>query len=331
MKSLHKPNAVRWLAVVSLAFAVTGCLQIDTRVKLHENGSATITERVRFSKRLLEFGSKEQPDLNIASLLEKPVVLERMKHMGKGITLVSHKVRDAEKGSRECLSVFRIPAVENFRYVSPYIGKADYAKQKGLACKIYPLLSNSWTGRRAGYMEIDFVSASKGQRGGTYKGISPADRQVFRRLKPLFQDMLRDFELKLVFESYAPVVVHRAGQRNRGTRTHEAHLIHVSGENLDRYGARFIDNEEAMADLLQVAINGPHVRANCGFGSTSQLFRFENGGCGIMFRPSKDHFDKYFAGKTLNFGKGVKRKADFKKDGYRPELSEEHNRKKKGK
>ncbi len=306
-----------------LAFCATGCLQIETHVKLHEDGSATITERVQFSKRLLEFHEKRQPDLNLASLLEKPAVLERMQHMGTGIELVSTAIRDGEKGARECVSVFKIPQIDNFIYVSPFFGKADYGKEKGMVCKVHPLYSDSWTGIRGGYMQARFQSAGKRAKEGAYKGISPADRQLYHRLKPMFEDMLRDFQLKFVFECYAPVIVHRAGQRDRGTRTQRAYLIDVSGENLDSRGTRFIANKEAMADLLLMWINGPHVKAGCGYGSTSQLFRFGSGGCGIMFRPSKHYFQKFFAGKTLQLDRIGKREATFEKDGYRPELSEQ--------
>jgi hypothetical protein len=310
---------LRMLAIALLAFAMAGCLQIETHVKLHENGSATITERVQFSKRLLQFRDKKNPKLNIAGLLEKQAVLDRMKHMGKGIALVSHKVRDAEKGARECVSVFKIPQITDFRYVSPYLGKGDYAKEKAIVCKTWPYYKNSWTRTRAGWMAIGFHSVSKRHGKPGYKVPSPADIQVYRQLKPVFADMLKGFRLKFVFEGYGPAVVRRAGQRDSGTRTHLAHLIDVSSENLDRYGAKFLANEEVMAELLQMQINGPHVIANSGYGSTSQLFRFYDGGCEVMFRPSKHYFGKHFVGKTLSFGRFGTRKADFKKDGYHPE------------
>ena len=44
----------RALLAAILASAASGCLQIETRIKLHEDGSATITERLQFSKRLLD-------------------------------------------------------------------------------------------------------------------------------------------------------------------------------------------------------------------------------------------------------------------------------------
>ncbi|MFO7899065.1 MAG: hypothetical protein R6V58_08395, partial [Planctomycetota bacterium] len=142
----------RLTAVAALSLLAAGCLQIETHVKLHEDGSATITERVQFSGRLLEAQDKGDPKRDLADLLEKKTIEERVKHMGKGAKLVSHEIRDAARGARECVSVVRIPDIADFQYVSPFFGKKDYGGQKKLVCKVYPLYKSSWTGTRAGYM-----------------------------------------------------------------------------------------------------------------------------------------------------------------------------------
>jgi hypothetical protein len=305
----------------ALLLASAGCLQVETRVKLHEDGSATITERVQFSKRLLEFRDPDNPKLQVARFLEKSAVIDRMKHMGKGIQLKSHTIRDAEKGARECVSVFTIPSITDLRYVSPLLGKTDYTKDNVLICKTFPLYSSSWSLERAGYMTARWQSTRGTNGPREYKGISPEQRQLYRQLRPVFADMLRGFQLKFVFECYAPAIVRRAPQRDAGTRTHLAHLIDVSGDNLDRGGSLFVEDEEAMAQFLQGKINAHYVRSNCDFSATGKmpLFRFGSGTTDVMFRPSKYYFDKYFQGKTLNFGRHGKRKASFAKDGYHPE------------
>jgi len=303
-----------------LALAAWGCLHLETRVKLHDDGSATITERLQFSKRLLEFRGKTPAGKPIVSLLEKDAVLRRMKHMGKGIALVSHKVRDAEKGARESVTVFKIPKITDFRYASPFLGTGDYAKHNVVTCREIPMYANSWNGKRAGYLAVAFGSGSRTGK-VTYKTPSPAEAQVYRHLRPVFRDMLKGLRLKFVVEGYAPVSVRRAGQRGRRARTRLAHLIDVSDQDLDRYGSSFLGNEEVMLELLQMHINGPNVRANCGGYSenlTVPLFRFYNPRVEVMFQPSQHYFDKYFKGKTLNFGRAGTRKADPRKDIYDP-------------
>ena len=329
MKLITRIPNLHTLAIMLLAFGAAGCLQIETHVKLHEDGSAVIAERVRFSRRLLESQKADDPDRNVAALLEKATILKRMKQMGKGMQLVSHTVRDTAKGARECVSVFKIPQITGFKYVSPFFGKIGYGKQKMLTCQVAPLYSNSWTGTRAGYMEATFASPGpRHHRLPECKRPSPSKVQKYRDLGPVFADMMEGFKLRLVFESYAPVIVRGRGQRNPRSRPHKTYLIDIAGENIGRGGARFFDIEEVMADLLQMHINGPHVRRHSGYGATSQLFRFGDGGTRIMFRPSRHYFDKHFAGKTLTFDHGKKRQASFKNDGYHPGPKKDKDNKK---
>ncbi|MFW6158110.1 MAG: hypothetical protein ACOC8E_01980 [Planctomycetota bacterium] len=300
--------------LVLLAVLATGCLQIETHVKLHKDGSATVTERVQFCRRLLEAQDEADPKRNLAALLEKKTIQERVKHMGKGAKLVGHEVREAARGARECVSVIRIPNIADFQYVSPFFGKTDYGEQKKLVCKVYPLYKSSWTGTRAGYMEIRFTSAS-GRRGMPEpKRPAPAELQKYRDLGPVFADMMKGLRLTFVFECYAPAVVRRAPQRNARSRPHKAYLIDITGDDIGR-GRAFFNVEEVMVDLLQKHINGPHVRGRAG----GTEFRFADGGLHVMFRPSQHYFDRYFTGKTLDFGRHGKRKASVEKDGYHPE------------
>lgn len=307
----------RRFAALMLVLPLAGCLQLETHVRLHKDGSGTITERLRFSKRLLEFRGEGVPEKGLASLLGKKAILERMAHMGKGIKLVRHEVRDAERGAREAVSVFKIPKLTDFKYVSPYVGTAGYPKHHVIECREWPMYRNVWNGKRAGWMAVQFrVSGRHGKP--SHKKASPADAQVYRHLQPIFQDMMKGLRLKFTFEGYGPVVVRRAGQRDRGTRPHSGHLIDFSWDDRDRSGRDFLSNEEVMIELLQMHLNGPNIRQNCGYSGSVPLFRFYAGAPEFMFRPSRYYFDKYFKGKTLDFGRGGKRTADPEKDVYRP-------------
>jgi hypothetical protein len=302
---------------------LSGCLQLDTHVRLHEDGSGTITERLQFSKRLLEFRGKGGKPI-LAPLLQKSAVLKRMKQMGKGMRLVRHEVRDAERGAKEYVAVFKIPRLTDFRYVSPFLGTPDYPEHPVITCHERPMYRNTWDGKRAGWMAISFRCSSK--RGGrvTYKTPTPAAAQPYRHLQPVFENMMRGLRLKFTFEGYGPVSVRRGPQRGRRARTHRADLIDFSADDLDRAGSKFLANEEVMLELLQMQINGPNVRRNVsGFSEnlTVPAFFFYRAGPDIIFRPSRYYFDKHFKGKELDFGRHGKRTADPKKDIYKPSPS----------
>jgi len=317
-------------AGLSLLLLASGCLQIETRVKLHPDGSATITERVQLSKRLLDLSSQEGLAANIASMLTKPETLKRMQHMGKGMRLVSHKVREAEKGGKESISVFKIQDINEFQYVSPYLGMDKYPKHTALKCKLFPIDRRAHGGWAwlPGQMGVSFYPATREPRRGRPKDWkppkppSPRDSQVLRDLRPVFRDLMKDFQLKLTFESYAPLRF-RPYYRFRGQRaaTKCFDLIDFSDKDLDKYGYAFLGNEEIMLELLRLQ-TGKHnvvenVKGHAGNLTVPVFHPF--GAPEIYFNPSRIFFEKFFQGKTLHFYKkeGGPRPARWKDIGWK--------------
>jgi len=303
-----------------LGLLAAGCLQIDTRIVLHEDGSATITEKLRFSKRLLDLQDKAGGKLHLSALLEKAAALERMKHMGKGIRLVSHKVHEVEKGALESVAVFHIRDLNDFRYVSPFPSYVDYSKNNVIRCRLYPLYkSESYVGT-AGEMAVLFWPLKNPQREGRPakgkplpKGPSPRELQAYRELRPVFRDILQDFKLRLTFESYAPIRATGFGHRGRKAGVNYVDLIDFSYDDLDNHGGPFLGNEEIMIDLLRWQLGSAnivnHTRGFAGnltlpvylpWGSKYCPWR---GSSGIFFKPSLALFNRYFKGRKLDYSR----------------------------
>ena len=88
------------------------------------------------------------------------------------------------------------------------------------------------------------------------------------------------------------------------------------------FGAKFLDNEEVVLELLRGRISGPNVIENTkehGTNMTVPVYH-PRGIPEIYFNPSGVLFDRYFRGKVLDFGErhGGKRPARFKEIGYTP-------------
>jgi len=280
-----------------LALSGAGCLQIETNVRLNEDGSARIRERVFFSERLLDLAGEKRGE--VAALLGKERLLERMKQMGKGLTLVRHKTREGGDGWMESVAEFDVVDLNNFRYVSPWLASGDYAANSAVRFQLKPQYKSAPYGNGpAGVMSVDLVLDKGGpHKGGAPKVLTPQEQQVYRDIAPAIRDMLKGFRLRLTFKSYAPT----------GGRIGNV-LLDVSDTDMDGVSQLFFENEEIMLELLRLDFGGPNTAGNVWKNEIEPKFlplgsrnMWWGGGGRIWFRPSKALFAKYFEGKKLDY------------------------------
>lgn len=312
-------------ATAVLVASLSGCLQIETAIVLHPDGSGTITERVNFSRKLLDLAENAGPDLQIEPLLTREAALERMKQMGKDIRLTRHEVRDGAAASQESVTVFDIPNLTDFTYVSPFLPWEAQSRTPRLKTVIYPILNADSSGRfPAGVVCVDFQPqyAGKAIASTNLPSRSPLASQGYRDLRPVFQDLLEGLEIKVTFESYAPIAVafYGNGWRDANARTPKVDLIDFSASrDLDAYGYPLMDNEEVMVDFLRWDLNSHWVRNTVRDWSRNRTLSALHTGGGIYFRPSRHYFDQYFEGKTLFTPFGNRRwPAKFEEIGWTP-------------
>jgi hypothetical protein len=338
---MARRNALGTAGVMAV-LALCGCLQIDTLIKLHEDGSATITEKVRFSRRLLDLSGAPGSDNDIAGLLSKEAAQARVKHLGKGCTLVSYNVADAEGGSKEAVAVYKIEDITELRYVSPFLAYKDYDSNNAVKVAIRPKLSHDQMGA-AGVLLLELQPLKRPVEHPQLKlkpgekpppGPSPRSLQMARDLGPMFKDMLTDFKLKLTFESYDKLRS-AFGIRGADAATKSIDFINITDKDLDRYGNNFFENEEILLELVQGKVNGDSIAANLtGWTKNLTVPVFHNWGSGsperpwrpgndVSFRPSKALFDKYFEGKMLtvrvDYNTSATKPAKFEDIGFKPE------------
>jgi len=299
-----------------LLLGAGGCLQIEARLKLLEDGTATLTERVRFSRRLIDLAGKEEDAL--LALLSKQAVLERMGRMGKGIRLVRHEVRDAEGASRESLAIFAIDDLNGFQYMSPWPAYLDYPENNTVRCKMEPLYKGRpYAQGSAGMISVSFHHLAKPKAEERLpedapppKDVSPLECQAYRELAPMFRDMLKGFQVRFTFETFSPVMS-GLGVRGRRAGATSVDLINVTDRDRDKWGALFLENEELMLDLVRWQLGSrdiaTHVREHATnltlpvfmpFGSRHMWW---TGGHNIAFPPSRQLFDRHFKGRKLDF------------------------------
>ena len=315
-----------------LSFSTTGCLQLHTSIKVDTDGGATVTERLRLSRDLLDLGGKK-----IETFLSRQAATERGKQMGEGVQLSKHEITNAEEGAREAIAVFRINDINKLVYCSPFLSNRDYLEANAIGFKMYPVYKSTWFGHKAGEMAVAFrkLNSETHQKAEEKrypketeapKPPTPEELQTIRELGFMFHDMMRGFEIKLTFESFSGVRT-GFGYRDRTTGTKVVDLLHLSDKNLDKFGYPFLENEELMLSLLKGEFAALVVIEQIkGWASNKTLPVYHPWGAKngwwvarseIFFQPSKQMFDNSFAGKELDFGKAGKRKADFGKDAWK--------------
>ncbi len=270
MKNVSRATGLT-MAMALLLLSTAGCLQIETKVSLHPDGSATVTERFQLSNRLLEFKDGGGAPSALAAELEKDAALRRMKFMGKGVTLVSHKTRPADGGGQESVAVFKVADIRQFQYASPFVGMSNYPERCMIKYREWPMLQTYHPHSYAGSMGVAFdpvtvfpdqakkAASSRNKDKTPPKEPSPAALQALRQLQPVVRDMFKDFKLKFTFESYASI---RNPTRGKTVGTREFQLLNVTDRSLDRFGGNFFENEEVMLEIQRAFTNGPNIIAN---------------------------------------------------------------------
>ena len=335
-----------------LAAFGTGCLQLDTSIELHADGSGTVTERLGFSRRLIEMAENTPGPNELRQILTRPAALKRMERMGKGIRLVKHETRESAKGGLESVSVFKIDYLGDLIYVSPFVNAAPGIKElkvslgTRLEYRGYERLPSD-SKLKVTFHETNPRAQKKSapeQGGDAYSPPpdTPRGLQLYRTLAPVFADIMDGLLVRVTFKSYAPIdggYNKRVPLRNADAHPLTADIIYFTSENLDRHGERFLENEEVMLALLR----GQHVFADyksprySGFLAANLRHRESNHTLPLIhnttaakfdIKPSRALFDRFLAGKSFRWGgrgsRGANsevqtRPAKFSEVGWQPE------------
>jgi hypothetical protein len=334
MNPLHLLTRLLPLALLLLT---AGCFQLETLVKVHEDGSATITERFQLSRRLLEFeqSSAAATGRVLSAELTRAAAEERLKLMGKGVTLVSHEVRESEGGGRESVTVYRIPDVTEFLYVTPYLSLPGFRGRSLMKGQVAPRLYTD-NYNPPGYVYLSFepvvtdpVKAKEDQpkpppkpEDPPPKEVPPVEMQLLRHLQPVIRDMLEGLRVRFTVEAYTPLyAAWNIPLRNGSSNTRLIDLIDISDRNLDAYGANILENEEVMLELQQLKFDGPNLRRHLeGYVGNLTLPLLLGRAQPAIFKPSRYFYDRLYTGKSIDYGPrgGGARPASFDEIGWKP-------------
>jgi hypothetical protein len=307
-------NRAALAALLAIGSLAAGCLQVDLGIELHDDGAATLTERLRLSAALLDLAP------GMARHLKREAAAERMQRMGQGMTLESHAEGRIADGSLESVAVFRIAAVDDLRLANPFVQDRKPAPMMRLEFK--PIYHNPSQPRTVGNVIVRLVpaepraqppdgaaeadaetpalppeSAEESAAAAPAAPETPLELQGYRHLQSLFADVMKDFAVKV---SLTAPNQPTGGGRPAGATT--IRLLSFTGADLDRQAVPFLENEEAMLALLQFKLSDPAILTH-----TVEFPRYRQvpvhrgrrpyASTQFQILPTRQLFQKYFAGR----------------------------------
>jgi hypothetical protein len=295
--------------ILTLPLLLGGCLQVEMTVQMREDGGATVTERVRFSKWLLELDINTPKDKQLVRLLERPAVDKRVKHMGAGVKVVSYKKTALQDGSHESVTVYSIPKIENLRLLNPYLPDAKPGRMMRLTFS--PIYRRVHSYHRVGDLMMALRPAVKPKRGPRRPKDwvpppppAPVELQALRELEPMFADLMKDFQvtLRLICTKQPAGAI-----RNRQAGSKIITLMSFSDKDLDAGGRQWVDNEELMLSMLRFRLFAENITAHVrGFAGNNTLPVLRGrpiyGSGRFRIRPTKALFKKFYAGRPKSQG-----------------------------
>jgi hypothetical protein len=334
-------NKMFFLILFFVIISITGCMEIETKIIMQQDGSAVIKETIRFHKELLDF-TDESGKAIVVQFIEKPACEERTKSFGKGTVLVSHSIKNLNGGVRALEAEYKIPDINDLYVINPYLCFTNYKEMGDAKFTLTPLYkSNPYGGGNAGEMCLNITTEKPGVGQKVVgagqpliKPPSPSILQKYRNLQPIFKDSMKEFKVLVSFQCYAPLYT-GFGYRDRSSKPRSCEIFSFSGADYDNTGGLLLDNDEIMQELLrqkfwdinfvrtaQAFPNNATVPVMTDAGSPYAGWRGTSG-VGIFFRPTKAMFQKYFEGKKLDYNQwGSDGKnavpAEFDKIGFDP-------------
>jgi hypothetical protein len=236
-----------WAAASALLLA--GCLQVEVTVEMHDKDpGATVRERIRVSRKLQEVCPTKEDLKTLLGHLTEQAARERMKRMGKGISLVSHKREKLPDGSIESRVVYTIPKIGDLRLCNPFV--QDHPAARQAAIRVSPQRTRDGKPTTGTLIKVHMVGRKTYSDAMIRRTATPLERQTVRELGPILRDMLSDFQVDLKLT--VPTRFEGGHVRNIRTGAKTATLFSLSGRDGDNRGRPLFENEEILLALLQM-------------------------------------------------------------------------------
>ena len=296
-------NVRLWLfPVISVLLVSSGCVHVDITVALHDRDfGATVTERLRITRTLKQMCSTAADRKKVMSYLTEEAAMQRLKSMGKGVTLKSHTKKDLPDGSSESICIYTVSNINNLIITNPYVYR-DPASRYRFSVWVDHKRGKRDTSYGKAAIQLKRVKHVKRSGSGKHKAVTPLDKQLLRELQPVFADMVSDLYISLQVTVPTRFIGHHYDSQIRGIRgaPKKMKLFSVSGKDMDMSGKGFFENQEIMIKLFQMDLDNSliqHHAANFTRNYRTPVLRSGRHQHRFWYYPTTYMINTYFGGK----------------------------------
>jgi hypothetical protein len=192
------PRRPALAALLLAALAFSGCVEVNHLVKMNRDGSGTLTERVRILPRTVRLlaGRKARTGESETqfSLLSDQAVQKRAQVFGE-VTVRAKKQETLPDGAVQIETVYDFKDVNKVTFwMSPTFACTDKGRTGALKLPYARIVWSDWNKK---HQKMDRMGVEAPRPPNQARFSSPADVQRYRRVTPMFQDMLRDFKFEI--------------------------------------------------------------------------------------------------------------------------------------
>ncbi|MFC1672431.1 hypothetical protein ACFL01_04780, partial [Planctomycetota bacterium] len=175
-----------------------GCVHVDYLVKMQHDGSGELHETIRLLPRavLLMEGRKKRAGAGDTSfdLISDAAIQSRAKDFG-GLTVKSKEQKELPDRSRQLKVVYTFQDVNKVSVrMMPTFKGTDPKRDGRLGFRYQRIVYHDWSKK---HYKADQMDLRYGRHPTQQKFSSPAVLQEFRRVNPIFLDMIKDFKLTI--------------------------------------------------------------------------------------------------------------------------------------
>lgn len=191
------------LICLGLTLPMSGCVEVYQLVKMNRDGSGTLTERARILPRTIRLMAGRKARTGAGedqfALITDQAIEKRTKAFG-GVTVKSKKPPTTlPDGSIEIEVVYDFKDINKVTFwIAPTFANSD-PKNKGTVKLSYAqVVWSEWNKKN---LRMDRINVESARPPSQQKFSSPSVLQDYRRVTPIFQDMMNDFKFEIVIQA----------------------------------------------------------------------------------------------------------------------------------